>query len=44
MSNYQLKVDNILEEIKNIDAHSVGLQFPEGLKIYATSVAKRIRK
>ena len=42
MSKYQLKVNNIIEEIKNINAHSVGLQFPEGLKVYATSVARRI--
>ena len=42
MSNYQLKVENIIEEIKKIDAHTVGLQFPEGLKIYATLVARQI--
>ncbi len=42
MSNYQFKVNNIIEEIKHMDAHSVGLQFPEGLKIYARSVARRI--
>lgn len=42
MSNYQLKLDEIIEKIKEIDAHTVGLQFPEGLKIHATTVASQI--
>ena len=42
MSNYELKINHIIDEIKKMDAHSVGLQFPEGLKIHATSVARRI--
>lgn len=41
-SNYQLKVNEIIEKIKEIDAHTVALQFPEGLKIHATSVARQI--
>lgn len=42
MSNYQLQIEEIIEKIKEIDAHIVGLQFPEGLKIRATMVAKQI--
>jgi len=42
MSNYQLQIKEIIEKIKEIDAHIVGLQFPEGLKIHATTVARQI--
>lgn len=44
MSSYQLKIQEILAKIKEIDAHTVGLQFPEGLKIYATGVAQEIEE
>ncbi len=44
MSNYQLDIEEILVKIKEINAHTVGLQFPEGLKIYATSVARQIEE
>jgi 2-(3-amino-3-carboxypropyl)histidine synthase len=42
MSNYQLQIDEIIAKIKDIKAKTVGLQFPEGLKIYATQVARQI--
>lgn len=44
MSNYKLKVDEIIEKIREVNASVVGLQFPEGLKIHATSVAKQIEE
>lgn len=44
MSIYQLNIQEILAKIKQINAHTVGLQFPEGLKIYATSVAQQIEE
>lgn len=42
MSNYQLQIDEIINKIKDIKAKTVGLQFPEGLKVYATEVARQI--
>ncbi len=42
MINYDFRLDEVLEKIKEIDAKVVGLQFPEGLKIHAVSVAERI--
>ncbi len=42
MLNYDFRLDDVLEKIKEVDAKVVGLQFPEGLKIHAISVAGRI--
>lgn len=42
MSNYQFKIEDIIRKIKEVNAHSVGLQFPEGLKIHATNIAREI--
>lgn len=42
MLNYDFKLDEVLEKIKEMDAKAVGLQFPEGLKIHAVSIAERI--
>ena len=42
MVNYDFRLDEVLEKIKEIDAKVVGVQFPEGLKIHAVSVAERI--
>lgn len=44
MSSYQMNIDEILAKIREINAHTVGLQFPEGLKMYATSVARQIEE
>ena len=44
MSSYQLNIEEILANIRKIGAHTVGLQFPEGLKMYATSVARQIEE
>ncbi len=44
MSSYQLNIEEILANIMEIGAHTVGLQFPEGLKMYATSVARQIEE
>ena len=35
---YELELDRVVSEIKNKKAKLVLLQFPDGLKIYATSV------
>jgi len=42
MVNYELNISEIIKRIKEIDAKVVGLQFPEGLRINATDVAKKI--
>lgn len=39
-----MNIKKILAKIKETDAHTVGLQFPEGLKMYATSVAQKIEE
>lgn len=44
MSSYQLNIKEVLAKIREINAHTVGLQFPEGLKMYATSVARQIEE
>lgn len=44
MSNYQLNIHEVLAKIREMDAHTVGLQFPEGLKMYATYVARQIEE
>ncbi|BDZ69973.1 diphthamide biosynthesis enzyme Dph2 [Methanobacterium petrolearium] len=42
MTNYQFKLDAIINKIKDIGAENIGLQFPEGLKIHATQLASEI--
>lgn len=42
MLNYDFRLDEVLEKIKEMNAKVVGIQFPEGLKIHATWVAERI--
>ncbi len=42
MLNYDLKLDEVVEKVKEMDAKVVGIQFPEGLKIHATMVAEKI--
>lgn len=42
MLNYNLQIPEIIEKIKETQAEVVGLQFPEGLKIHATEVARQI--
>lgn len=42
MSSYQLNIDQVVNKIKELKAQKVGLQFPEGLKIYSVSIAREI--
>lgn len=42
MTNYQFKLTEIINRIKEINARVVGLQFPEGLKVHAVELAKEI--
>ncbi len=42
MTNYQFKIEQILDKIRDTKAEVVGLQFPEGLKVHATELAHRI--
>ena len=42
MLNYNFKIAEVIEKIKELKAKKIALQFPEGLKIYATSVANEI--
>jgi len=44
MTNYQFKIEKIIDQIKSKEAKVVGLQFPEGLKIYATDLAREIEE
>lgn len=42
MTNYQFKVDEIIDKIRDMGAEIVGLQFPEGLKVHATQLSDEI--
>lgn len=42
MLYYEFRLPEVIEKIKEMDARVVGIQFPEGLKIHATSVAEKI--
>ncbi|OEC85925.1 MULTISPECIES: diphthamide biosynthesis enzyme Dph2 [Methanobacterium] len=42
MLNYDFRLDEVVQKIKEIDAKAVGIQFPEGLKIHAVRVAEKI--
>ena len=37
-----MDLDKVIRKINSIDAKSVGLQFPEGLKMQATKIARKI--
>jgi len=41
---YDLELEKIISEIKKTKAKLVLLQFPDGLKLYATSVVDYLRK
>ena len=40
--SHELEISEVVEKIKEIKAETVGLQFPEGLKIHAVEVAQTI--
>lgn len=42
MTNYQFKIAEIIDKVKGMDAEVLGLQFPEGLKVYAVDLARQI--
>jgi 2-(3-amino-3-carboxypropyl)histidine synthase len=42
MTNYQFKIAEIIDKVKDLDAKVLGLQFPEGLKVYAVDLARQI--
>ena len=44
MSNHQLEILDVIDKIKDLKAVTVGLQFPEGLKVHAIKVARKIEK
>lgn len=44
MTDYDFEIGRIVAEIKKAKAKVVGLQFPEGLKTKAVSVAREIEK
>ena len=42
MSMYEMDLDKVIRKINSKDAQTVGLQFPEGLKMQATKIARKI--
>lgn len=44
MSLYNLEYNKVIKKIKDLKAETIGLQFPDGLKIYAIKVADRLEK
>jgi 2-(3-amino-3-carboxypropyl)histidine synthase len=42
MSNHELEIDRVVAKINELKAETVGLQFPEGLKVHAIKVARQI--
>jgi 2-(3-amino-3-carboxypropyl)histidine synthase len=44
MSNHELEIVEVIEKIKDLNAKKVGLQFPEGLKVHATKIARQIEQ
>lgn len=44
MSIYNLETEKVIKKIKSLNAKTVGLQFPEGLKIQAVEIAKEIEE
>ncbi|MDR0910989.1 MAG: diphthamide biosynthesis enzyme Dph2 [Methanobrevibacter sp.] len=44
MSLYNMELDKVLDKIQKLNAKTVALQFPEGLKMKATKIAKYLEK
>ena len=44
MSMYDMDLDRVIRKINSTDAETVGLQFPEGLKVQATKIARIIEE
>ena len=44
MSNHELEIVDVIKKIKDLKAEKVGLQFPEGLKVYAIKIARQIEQ
>jgi 2-(3-amino-3-carboxypropyl)histidine synthase len=44
MSLYNMEIDKVVKKINSLNAKNVGLQFPEGLKSQATTIADEIEK
>ncbi|WP_462315614.1 diphthamide synthesis protein, partial [Methanobrevibacter sp.] len=44
MSMYDMDLDRVIRKIDSMDARTVGLQFPEGLKVQATRIARAIEE
>lgn len=44
MSDYHFNVNKIIKKIKEINAQTLGLQFPEGLKIHAVNIARQLEE
>ncbi len=42
MLNYEFRLPEVLKKIKEMNAQVIGIQFPEGLKVHATWIAKKI--
>lgn len=42
MSIYNMDLKRVINKIESLNAKTIGLQFPEGLKIQATTLAKQI--
>ncbi|MHC1636515.1 MAG: diphthamide biosynthesis enzyme Dph2 [Candidatus Methanospirareceae archaeon] len=42
--DYDFEIERVIEEIRRRGARKIGLQLPEGLKIYATTLAEEISK
>ena len=44
MSMYDMDLERVISKIESLDAKTVGLQFPEGLKVHATKIAQKIEE
>jgi 2-(3-amino-3-carboxypropyl)histidine synthase len=42
MSMYNMDLDRVISKINSKDAKNVGIQFPEGLKMQAIKIARKI--
>ena len=42
MSIYNMDLKRIVRKIESLNAKTIGIQFPEGLKTQAVSIAKQI--
>ena len=41
---YDMDLDRVIRKINSKDVETVGLQFPEGLKMQAVKIARKIAK